>query len=252
MFTTFGPPHKAYLSSCLKAELWPPGLVLGTLGSRELNFCFLPRRGGPLPGPLDHVSGIFAFSPVVAAPFRDPWITWAESLISPPSWQPPSQKWPWCPLALFRPPVQRPLPIPQQAPALERLHSDPDAQSRGEPFLGSLRPRPITVGAFDLGLDLWFLSPTGQTSCRRGTLWQARGPCAGAWVSSSNSHFVPELPPCFTSRGFPGGSGSKESACSARDMGFILGLGRPPGGGHGNPLQYSCLGNPYGQKTPVG
>ena len=29
-----------------------------------------------------------------------------------------------------------------------------------------------------------------------------------------------------------------------RDMGSIPGLGRPPGGGHGNPLQYSCLENP--------
>ena len=44
--------------------------------------------------------------------------------------------------------------------------------------------------------------------------------------------------------GFPGGSGGKESACSAGDVGLILGLGRFPGGGHGNPLQYSCLENP--------
>ena len=37
--------------------------------------------------------------------------------------------------------------------------------------------------------------------------------------------------------GLPGGSGGKESACSA-------GLRRSPGEGNGNPLQYSCLGNP--------
>ena len=36
--------------------------------------------------------------------------------------------------------------------------------------------------------------------------------------------------------GFPGGSDSKESACNAEDLGSILGLGRSPGGGHGNPL----------------
>ena len=36
----------------------------------------------------------------------------------------------------------------------------------------------------------------------------------------------------------------KESACSAGDLGSIPGLGRSPGGGHGNPLQYSCLENP--------
>ena len=34
------------------------------------------------------------------------------------------------------------------------------------------------------------------------------------------------------------------SAGDARDAGSIPGLGRSPGGGHGNPLQYSCLGNP--------
>ena len=43
--------------------------------------------------------------------------------------------------------------------------------------------------------------------------------------------------------GFPGSSDSKESACSAGDLGSIRGLGRSPGGGHGNPLQYSCLEN---------
>ena len=44
--------------------------------------------------------------------------------------------------------------------------------------------------------------------------------------------------------GFPGGSDSKESVCSAGDLGSIPGSGRSPGGGHGNPLQYSCLENP--------
>ena len=41
--------------------------------------------------------------------------------------------------------------------------------------------------------------------------------------------------------GFPGGSDGKESACNARDLGSITGSGRSPGGGNGNPLQYSCL-----------
>ena len=43
---------------------------------------------------------------------------------------------------------------------------------------------------------------------------------------------------------FPGGSESKESAYNAGDLGLIPELGRSPGGGHGNSLQYSCLGNP--------
>ena len=49
-----------------------------------------------------------------------------------------------------------------------------------------------------------------------------------------------------------GGSDSKESACHARDLGSVPGLGRSPGGGHGNPLQYSRLENPHGQRSLVG
>ena len=44
-------------------------------------------------------------------------------------------------------------------------------------------------------------------------------------------------------RGFPGGSGDKESVCNAGDLALVPGLGRSPGKGNGNPLQYSCLGN---------
>ena len=44
--------------------------------------------------------------------------------------------------------------------------------------------------------------------------------------------------------GFPGGSDGKEFACNAGDQGSIPGLGRSPGEGNGNPLQYSCLENP--------
>ena len=44
--------------------------------------------------------------------------------------------------------------------------------------------------------------------------------------------------------GFPGGSDSRESAYNAEDPGSIPGSGISPGEGNGNPLQYSCLGNP--------
>ena len=47
--------------------------------------------------------------------------------------------------------------------------------------------------------------------------------------------------------GFPGGAGGKEQPANAgdiRDMGLIPGLERFPGGGHDNPLHYSCLENP--------
>ena len=43
---------------------------------------------------------------------------------------------------------------------------------------------------------------------------------------------------------FPGGSGGKESTCNAGILGLIPGSGRSSGEGNGNPLQYSCLGNP--------
>ena len=42
---------------------------------------------------------------------------------------------------------------------------------------------------------------------------------------------------------FPGGSEVKASASNAGDLGSIPGLGRSPGEGNGNPLQYSCLEN---------
>ena len=53
-------------------------------------------------------------------------------------------------------------------------------------------------------------------------------------------------------KGFPGRSVGKESTCNAGDLGLIPGLGRSPGGGHGNPPQYSCLENPHGQRSLVG
>ena len=43
--------------------------------------------------------------------------------------------------------------------------------------------------------------------------------------------------------GFPGGSVSKEFTCNVGDLGSIPGLGRSPGEGNGNPLQYSGLEN---------
>jgi len=52
--------------------------------------------------------------------------------------------------------------------------------------------------------------------------------------------------------GFSDGSDAKESSCNAGDLGLIPGLGRSPGEGHDNPLQYSCLKNLHGQRSLVG
>ena len=56
----------------------------------------------------------------------------------------------------------------------------------------------------------------------------------------------------FRDWGFPGGAMVKNPPASegnAGDAGSILGLGRSPGGGHGRPLQYSCLGNPMDREA---
>ena len=57
---------------------------------------------------------------------------------------------------------------------------------------------------------------------------------------------------CSGNKGFPGDSDGKESNCNAGDLSSIPGVGRSPGGGHGNPLQYSCLENPRGQRSLEG
>ena len=51
---------------------------------------------------------------------------------------------------------------------------------------------------------------------------------------------------------FPDDSEGKEFAGNTGHLGLIPGLGRFPGGGHGNPLQYSCLENSHGQRRLVG
>ena len=78
--------------------------------------------------------------------------------------------------------------------------------------------------------------------------------CTRPWFSS----WVGKIPwrrdrlstPVFL--GFPSGSDSEGSACSMGDPGSIPGSGRSPEGGCGNLLQYSCLGNPHGQRSLVG
>jgi len=63
--------------------------------------------------------------------------------------------------------------------------------------------------------------------------------------------------PCFLNiltQGFSGGLVGKETACNAGDLDSIPESGRSPGEGNGNPLQFSCLGNPMdrGQVTVHG
>ena len=61
--------------------------------------------------------------------------------------------------------------------------------------------------------------------------------------------FVDNLNVLSYLKSFPDDSDGKESTCNAGDQGLIPGLGRSPGGGHGNPLQYLCLESPHGQRS---
>ena len=70
------------------------------------------------------------------------------------------------------------------------------------------------------------------------------------YTTSENFSVVNKV--TITILGFPGGSDSKESSCNSGDLAAILGLGRYPGEGHGNPLQYSCLENPHGERSLAG
>ena len=79
---------------------------------------------------------------------------------------------------------------------------------------------------------------------------QCRRPWFDSWVGRSPWRRDRLPTPVFL--GFPGGLDGKESACNVGHLDLIPGLKRSPGGGHGNPLQYSCLENPYGQRSLVG
>ena len=63
-------------------------------------------------------------------------------------------------------------------------------------------------------------------------------------VSHTHTHTHTHTPVFL---GFPGGSDGKESTCSVGYLGSVPGLGRSPGKGNGNPLQYSYLENPMGR-----
>ena len=83
----------------------------------------------------------------------------------------------------------------------------------------------------------WRIPPTEEPGGLQSTGSQSRTRLKQ--LSSSSSPLLMSL-----QTGFPGGSDGKESIYNAGDLGSICGLGRSSGGGHGNPLQYSCLENP--------
>ena len=96
-------------------------------------------------------------------------------------------------------------------------------------------PRPVTK---------WSDQSEHQSS--PGTAENSQGCCSGFKSFEENSHTQHLLDIVWTSDldlGFPAGSDGKESACNARVLGSISGLGISPGEGKGYPLQYSGLEN---------
>ena len=103
----------------------------------------------------------------------------------------------------------------------------------------------------------------GQTAHWHFSVWCVEGPAAAAGIPRALLSRAGSLPPCSTVRlvvlaatlqlktckdtEFPGGSGLKTLPPmpeTTGEGGSIPGWGRPPGGGHQNPLQCSCLENP--------
>ena len=79
---------------------------------------------------------------------------------------------------------------------------------------------------------------------------QCKRPWFNSWVRKTP--WRRDRLPTLVFLGFPGGSDGKESSHNAGDLGSIPSLGRSPGGGHGDPLQYPCLENPHGQRSLAG
>ena len=100
----------------------------------------------------------------------------------------------------------------------------------------------------------FFGGPGAETPCSR-----CRGPGFDPWSGNQISHVIAKSSSATTEilcaaakaqgRLWGGGSNGKQFACNARDLDSVPGLGRSPGAGHGNPLQYSCLENPHGQRS---
>ena len=107
--------------------------------------------------------------------------------------------------------------------------------------------RAVQTATFRMGHEEWGFpgsSAGKESACNAGDpqfdSWVRRNP----WRRGS-------LPtPVFL--GSPDGSDSKVSTCNAGDLGSIPGSGKSPGGGHGNPLQYSCQGRESCQVTVHG
>ena len=105
-------------------------------------------------------------------------------------------------------------------------------------FSGSSTPRDQTGASFIVG--------------RFFTSWATREAHLGlgpTQMTSFNMNYKDSVSPILRYWIFPSGSDGKKSTCNTGDLGSIPVWGRSPGGGHGHPLQYSCLENPMDRGT---
>ena len=91
------------------------------------------------------------------------------------------------------------------------------------------------------GYSPWVTELDATEHARTSLLFKLRGDCY--LPNPLLFILLPNVP------GFPSSSDSKASACNVGDPGLIPGLGRSPGEGNGNPLQYSCLENSMDRGT---
>ena len=135
------------------------------------------------------------------------------------------------------PPGMRTLSLPVQWPPGPRRASSPGDAGETD---GETTPRTSVSSFLTPQIQLGHLMLTDK-----GTAWQ-RAPCT-ILTTNFASHVVITLSIfswCyFISMGFSGGFDGKESACNARDLGLIPGLGRSPGEGNSYPFQYPGLEN---------
>ena len=113
----------------------------------------------------------------------------------------------------------------------------------------------------DSCLPLFYLDTPGHISCpvlsrlngmiAAGTFLRALPQRPIHLVSGKGEHFTGHVI-LLTSSGLPCGSVVKNLPANAGDVSLIPQLGRSPGERNGNPLQYSCLGNPRGAEQPGG
>ena len=115
-----------------------------------------------------------------------------------------------------------------------------------------------SLGLHFLYMFTWYLKINKVFSCKNSLSSQTKSSEVGSMGYFLSQLQSPSLHRDTTATGrnrpqwtggFPGGSDGKESACDEGDLCLILGLGRSPGGGHGNPFQYSCLENSMDRGT---